>query len=92
MKRAVYAQWAYMSAEREREREGGGGGAALNKAVGFAQSSRKSKWAQSKRPGGRRLTGEISSPKCPTGCLRPCANPHRFASGVFPLLCALFPG
>lgn len=53
-------------------------GAVLNKAVGFAQSSRKSKWAQSKRPGGRGLTGHIVSQKCPTDCLRLCANTRGF--------------
>lgn len=75
MKRAVYALWVYMDVEeRKKERKKGRWGTGLNKAVGFAQSSRKSKWAQSKRPGGRGLTGQIVSQKCPIDCLCLCAG------------------
>lgn len=63
MKRGVYAQWVYVcgrekrKGKKEKERRGIG----LNKAVGFAQSSRKTKWAQSKRPGVRGIPGQILS-------------------------------
>lgn len=82
MKRAVYSQWVYVCGrerkENERRKEKERRGIGLNKAVGFAQSSRKTKWAQSKRPGARGLTGQILSQKCPTDCLCCCENMCRF--------------
>lgn len=58
--------------EKRKKRELG-----LNKAVGFSQSSRKSKWAQSQRPGGGELTGRIVSRWRPTDSLRLFANMRR---------------